>query len=564
MRDIANKTKTGRINFVLLCLILANLGIVCRLYYVQITKGEHYKAWAQGLQDFSQAPAVERGEIFFKGGEPLAINKNFTLVFASPLNIQDAALSAKKLSAILNLEEQDILERLKKDSLYSTLKKRLSDDEIKAVKEADLVGIYLKEVKERFYPQGFLAAQVAGFVSDDGKGQYGLEEYYNDELAQGESLVLNLDYNVQYSAEQLIAAARENLGALEAEAVVVDPRNGNVLAMAKNPNFDPNNYKEYAKKPETIKLFNNDSCQELFEPGSVFKPFTMSSALNDGKVTPDTKYIDNGIIQVGGYKILNYGERSYGEQTMTQVLEKSINTGAVFAKNRLGNEMFVKYLEGFGFFEPTGIDIAENYSPNNEFKKGYEINYTTAAFGQGVQITSMQLLRGFSALTNGGWLVQPSIVQNYRAPMDSSKHRQIISRETSDTIKKMLVSVIENGYSKKAKIPGYYIAGKTGTAQLSWGFFAIDRKGYSDQTMQSFIGFFPAYDPQFLVLVKLKAPGAKTAEYSALPVFQELAKQILYLYQVPPDFDLNATDQNLKKQTADTVVPASLETKKLP
>jgi cell division protein FtsI/penicillin-binding protein 2 len=539
MRELANKAKTGRFNFVLACLILANLGIVLRLYCVQIIKGEHYKAWAQGLQEFSQEPSAERGEIFFRGGEPLAINKNFTFAYASPPNVRDAPLTAKKLAAILTLEEKDVLERLKKEALYSPLKERLSDAEILAVKEADLDGIYLRERKERFYPQGFLAAQVVGFVRGGGKGQYGIEEYYEEELSQGKDLTLNLDYNIQYSAEQLIAAAQKDLQTQTAEAVVLDPRNGEVLAMAKIPNFDPNRYREFADKPETIKLFNNDSCQELFEPGSVFKPFTMSSALNEGNVTPDTKYVDNGIVIIGGYKILNYGERSYGEQTMTQVLEKSINTGSVYAKNQLGNEAFLKYLEAFGFFEPTGIDIGETYSSNNEFKKGYEINYATAAFGQGVQITSMQLMRGYSALANGGWLIQPSVVKDGRASLDPSKRRQVISSATSDTIKKMLVSVIENGYSKKAKVPGYYIAGKTGTAQLTWGFYGIDRKGYSDQTMQSFIGFFPAYDPRFLVLIKLNAPQARTAEYSALPIFHELSKQILYLYQVPPDFDVN-------------------------
>ena len=537
MREFANKAKTGRFNFVLACLILANLGIICRLYYIQIVKGEHYKAWAQGLQEFSQEPAVERGEIFFRGGEPLVINKNFTFAYASPPNVRDVPSTAKKLAAILNLDEKDVLTRLEKETLYSSLKERLSDDEIKGIKEANLDGIYLRERKERFYPQGFLAAQVVGFMREGSQGQYGIEEYYDEELSQGKDLTLNLDYNIQYSAEQLIASAQRDLRTQDAEAVVMDPRNGEVLAMAKTPNFDPNNYKEFANKPETVKLFNNDSCQELFEPGSVFKPFTMSSALNEGKVTPDTKYIDNGIVIIGGYKVLNYGERSYGEQTMTQVLEKSINTGSVFAKNQLGNEAFMKYLEAFGFFEPTGIDIGETYSSNKEFKKGYDINYATAAFGQGIQITSMQLMRGYCALANGGWLVRPSVVKNERAPADPSKRRQVISSETSDTIKKMLVSVIENGYSKKARIPGYYIAGKTGTAQLTWGFYGIDRKGYSDQTMQSFIGFFPAYDPQFLVLIKLNAPQAKTAEYSALPIFHELSRQILYLYQVPPDFD---------------------------
>lgn len=553
MREFANKAKTGRFNFVLACLILANLGIICRLYYIQIVKGEHYKAWAQGLQEFSQEPAVERGEIFFRGGEPLAINKNFTFAYASPPNVRDVPSTAKKLAAILSLDEKDVLARLEKETLYSSLKERLSDDEIRVIKEANLDGIYLRERKERFYPQGFLAAQVVGFMREGSQGQYGIEEYYDEELSQGKDLTLNLDYNIQYSAEQLIASAQRDLRTQDAEAVVMDPRNGEVLAMAKTPNFDPNNYKEFANKPETVKLFNNDSCQELFEPGSVFKPFTMSSALNEGKVTPDTKYIDNGIVIIGGYKVLNYGERSYGEQTMTQVLEKSINTGSVFAKNQLGNEAFMKYLEAFGFFEPTGIDIGETYSSNKEFKKGYDINYATAAFGQGIQITSMQLMRGYCALANGGWLVRPSVVKNEHAPADPSKRRQVISSETSDTIKKMLVSVIENGYSKKARIPGYYIAGKTGTAQLTWGFYGIDRKGYSDQTMQSFIGFFPAYDPQFLVLIKLNAPQAKTAEYSALPIFHELSRQILYLYQVPPDFDAsqpNGQDGASWNQTA--------------
>lgn len=537
MKDPKYLAKNWRIDFVFAILIIAYVGIICRLYYVQIIKGEHYKAWAQGLQDFSGQSAADRGEIFFKGGEPLAINKNFTLVYASPPNVRDASFVAKQLASILGLEASDILEKLKKDTLYSLLKERLTDEEAKAVKEAGLEGIYLKERKERFYPQGFLAAQVVGFSRGAKDGQYGLEEFYNDELSKGQDLILNLDYNIQYQAEQLIASARKNLNAQEAEAIVVDPQSGAVLAMVKNPNFDPNNYKEYAQKDETIKLFRDSSCQELFEPGSVFKPFTMSSALNEGKVTPETKYIDTGIVQIGGLTVYNYGKRSYGEQTMTEVLEKSINTGSVFAKNQIGNGIFSQYLEKFGFFEPTGIDIPETYSQNSEFKKGYDINYATAAFGQGVQITSMQLMRGYSALANGGWLVQPRIVANIQDGLDPSKRRQVIKKETSDTIKKMLVSVIENGYSKKARIPGYNIAGKTGTAQLSWAVYGIDKKGYSDKTMQSFIGFFPAYDPQFLVLIKLKAPEANTAEYSALPVFHELSKQILYLYQVPPDFD---------------------------
>lgn len=535
MYDIRNKRKTIRINFVFFCLILIYFVVLGRLYYIQIIKGENYRAWAQGLQVFSKEPPTKRGEIFFKDGQPLAINKNFFYLYSSPPNIKDTQKTAETLSKILDLDKSETLEKLRKDSLYSPIKGKLSDEEVSAVKSNPLPGIYLEEKSQRYYPQNGLASQVVGFVDDDYQGRYGIEEYYNDELSAGKDLILNLDYNIQFKAEELITKARETLNAQEAEALIINPRNGNVLALAQSPNFDPNNYKDYAKDEKKFKLFKNDSCQELFEPGSVFKGVTMASALNEGSVTPETKYLDAGIVQIGGLTIYNYSQRSYGEQTMTNVLEKSINTGAVFAQRQLGNKKFEEYIEKFGFFEPTGIDIPETYSQNLEFKKGYEINYATAAFGQGIELTSMQLVRAYAALANGGFLVQPSIVGSIRKPLNNNKHRKAVAKETSETISKMLMSVVENGYSKKAKIPGYTIAGKTGTAQMSWSVYGIDKKGYSEKTMQSFIGFFPVFNPKFLILIKLKAPETNTAEYSAMPIFRELAGQIIYLYQVPPD-----------------------------
>jgi cell division protein FtsI (penicillin-binding protein 3)/stage V sporulation protein D (sporulation-specific penicillin-binding protein) len=422
--------------------------------------------------------------------------------------------------------------------MYAFIKNKLSDDEVAAIDGAQIDGIYVEKKKMRHYPQGTVGAQLAGFVDEDGNGQYGLEDYYNDELSAGKSIFLNIDYNIQYRAEEMLSEAKERLNAVSGEAIVADPATGAILAMAKTPNFNPNEYKTFAK--DGVDIFKNDSCQTLFEPGSVFKAVTMASALNEKKITPETEYVDTGMVKIGGWPIYNYGNRSYGRQTMTNVLEYSINTGVVFAQSRLGNQLFADYIEKFGIFEPTGIDLPETFSSNAEFKKGYEINYATAAYGQGIWMTSIQLIRAYSAIANGGLLLRPSIAKTERKNNDETP-RRVIDQETSKTVSMMLASVVDNGFGKSAKIDGYSIAGKTGTAQMSWSTLNVDRRGYSDKTTQSFIGFFPSENPKFLILVKLVSPEANTAEYSSLPVFKELAQYVIYVSQLPPEEKANET-----------------------
>jgi cell division protein FtsI/penicillin-binding protein 2 len=276
----------------------------------------------------------------------------------------------------------------------------------------------------------------------------------------------------------------------------------------------------------------------LFEPGSVFKAITMASALNENKVTPQTSYYDNGIAVIGPDTLYNFGRRAYGQQTMTNVLEHSVNTGAVFAENKLGNKLFSEYIAKFGVFEPTGIDLPETYSKNAEFKKGYPVNFATASFGQGIWMTSAQLIRAYSALANGGQLAQLSLARDRQKDIDDTKKSQVISKPTADTITTMLASVIDNGFGKAAKVPGYTISGKTGTAQMSWSTLGKNIRGYSDKTTQSFIGYFPSNDPRFLVLIKLQAPNVNTAEYSAIPVFKDLAKYVIYVSQLPPSEEI--------------------------
>jgi len=537
--------KNWRINLIFFLFLVFGAAIISRLIFLQILKGDFYKALSQGLHSSFQKTQIERGEIFLKGGEPLAINIDLPFVFASPRGIEKSEETAEALSQILNLDKNSVLEKLKKDNFYSLLKRKLTQKEVDDLKKSKFEGVYLEEEKVRYYPQETLASQAIGFLGAEGIGQYGLEEFFNDilenakdaEAKKGQDLILTIDYNIQFKAEKLLQEAKENLEIESGQIIVIEPISGKILTLAHFPNFNPNQYEKYAKE-ENLEIFKNSVTQKLFEPGSVFKPMTMAGALNEGKITPETTYHDPGEIKIGGYKIDNYAKRTYpGELTMTNVLEKSINTGAVFAETQLGEALFLNYIKKFGFFEKTGIDLPEVYSENEEFKKGYEINFATASFGQGIEMTPIQLARAYCAIANGGKLIKPYLVEkilengtllNEIEPEISSS---IISSKTSRQLTAMLVSVVENGFAKSAKIPGYYIAGKTGTAQVAEGGV------YSpDKSIQTFVGFAPAFDPKFLILIKLDNPETKTAEYSAVPIFHALSEYIIHYWQIPPDY----------------------------
>ena len=537
--------KNWRINLIFFLFLVFGAAIISRLIFLQILKGDFYKALSQGLHSSFQKTQIERGEIFLKGGEPLAINIDLPFVFASPRGIEKSEETAEALSQILNLDKNSVLEKLKKDNFYSLLKRKLTQKEVDDLKKSKFEGVYLEEEKVRYYPQETLASQAIGFLGAEGIGQYGLEEFFNDilenakdaEAKKGQDLILTIDYNIQFKAEKLLQEAKENLEIESGQIIVIEPISGKILTLAHFPNFNPNQYEKYAKE-ENLEIFKNSVTQKLFEPGSVFKPMTMAGALNEGKITPETTYHDPGEIKIGGYKIYNYARRTYpGELTMTNVLEKSINTGAVFAETQLGEALFLNYIKKFGFFEKTGIDLPEVYSENEEFKKGYEINFATASFGQGIEMTPIQLARAYCAIANGGKLIKPYLVEkilengtllNEIEPEISSS---IISSKTSRQLTAMLVSVVENGFAKSAKIPGYYIAGKTGTAQVAEGGV------YSpDKSIQTFVGFAPAFDPKFLILIKLDNPETKTAEYSAVPIFHALSEYIIHYWQIPPDY----------------------------
>ena len=571
--------KGYRIGLILIFLILLGTTVIGRLFYLQVWRGSYYRALARGQQKFFSASAGERGEIFFAGGQILATSSVRKFIYVSPREIKEPDKAKKALSQILDLDEILVEEKLSQDSPYEFVKNKATEAEAEKLQRLQIAGIYIGEERVRVFPQGTMASQTIGFVDSEKQGQYGLEGFYQDilkgkegtlegekgaggflisfsspnEMEKGSDLILTLDYQIQFEAEKLLAKAKENLEFESGTIIAVRPDSGEVLALASYPNFDPNNYGQ----EKDLEIFQNPAIQKIFEPGSVFKPLTMAAAIEEGKITPQTTYVDEGVVRIGQTPIYNYDQRTWGERTMTEVLEKSINTGAVFAEQQLGSELFLRYLEKFGFFAKTDIELqGEVFSQNKEFKKGYEINFATAAFGQGIEITPIQLIRAFSALANGGKLVSPHLVKKIITRSDisgvppaidrngqkispatsSEVTENIISPRTSSHVVSMMTSVVENGFGKKAKIPGYFVAGKTGTAQVSWGALGVTKPGYSDKTIQSFVGFAPAFNPKFLILVKLDNPRAKTAEYSALPIFHDLAKYIIDVWQIPPDY----------------------------
>jgi cell division protein FtsI (penicillin-binding protein 3)/stage V sporulation protein D (sporulation-specific penicillin-binding protein) len=502
--------------------------VVARLFYLQVLKGPYYQAFSSAL--FHSLETKSRGKIFFRDGESLAVNKIFKFLYLNPQKIKDQSQVAEKLSSVLNLDKTLILEKIKTNTPFLVLKKDLSDEEVEKIKSLNLAGVFVGEEEGRYYPHRELAASLVGFVDADGNGRYGLEEFYDQELKEGNDLILTVDYKIQSRAEEILAKAKENLDFESAQIIVADPQSGEILAMANYPSFDPNSYSQY----KNLEIFKNPASQTLFEPGSVLKSITMAIALAEGKITPQTTYRDPGQIKINGWVIQNYDGRQYpGEITMTQVLEKSINTGAVFAKSQVENSVFLEYLKKFGFFEKTGVDLFETYSENRELKSGREVNLITASFGQGIAITPLQLVRAYCAIANGGKLPNLHLVEN---DSQTKEGQPILPSQVTSQLTSMLVSVVENGFAKRAKIPGYYIAGKTGTALVP----KFGEKGYSEKTWQSFVGFFPALNPQFLILVKLDNPKTKTAEYSAVPIFHDLADYIIHLYQIPPDYEQNS------------------------
>ncbi len=545
-----------RLWFVFL-IVIVSTGLFCwRLFNLQIVEGGEWRAQAQGQQRIFTQAQGDRGNIYLNSnGDPVvaATNKKVYHAYISPRRIKEEEKEsfASLFADLLDVEKEDVLKRMKKDSAYEVIKRNLSEEEKEVVERTE--ELYIQEELTRFYPENDFASHVLGFVGGENRGQYGVEQYYekvlqgkvgmreglknplgtlilNDSIKRGEDLFLTIDYNVQHFVERELEERVEQFDARSGMAIVMNPKTGEVMAMANYPEFDPNKYNKFESS-----VFKNSAMQSVFEPGSVFKPITMAIALDEDAVNPEDTFLDTGSVQIHGRTIYNYARRSYGEVDMSRILENSINTGIVYVKDRVGNETFLDYLHEFGFFEPTGIDLhGEVYSKNRSFLEGHEVNFATASYGQGINVTAVQLMRAFSALANNGEMVDPYVVQREEYYIPSGE--QVISAETASLVTEMMINTIEDGFGSTAKVPGYYIAGKTGTAQIPWSSLGVSRRGYSDKTMQGFIGFAPALDPEFMIYVSLDDPWSRSAEVSAAPLFKEISEFLFEYKRIPPDY----------------------------
>ncbi len=474
-----------------------------------------------------------------------------------------------------NLEIEHLKQQLiKPNTAYSPLRERLTDDQTQAIKALDIKGLGFEQQSYRYYPDKGLGGQLFGFYGYNGdkrQGNYGLEGYFNDiltgqngeimserdalgniiaigknyfkEKVDGADLVLTIDRAVQYKAcAELKKSVEEHL-ATGGSVIVANPNTGAIIAMCGYPDYDPDQY----FKAKDIDVFNNPAIFSAYEPGSIYKIITMSAALDSGAVQPDTTYVDKGVLQYGKYFIRNFDQKTYGKQTMTQVLEFSINTGAIFAMNQTTPPVFKEYVDKFGFGQPTGIELDKEMPGDlsNLRKKG-QIYPATASFGQGITVTPIQMAMAFAAIVNGGKLMKPLLVsqiikngqvQNFY-PQEA---RQVISGETAAKLRGMMVSVVENGHAKKAQMPGFHIGGKTGTAQVPG-----KNGGYTGDIIGSFEAFLPFNNPQFIILVRVDKPVyGKLGETVAVPVFNGIAKFLVQYYNIPYDYP---NDPKLLKQ----------------
>jgi len=462
-----------------------------------------------------------------------------------------------------------LLERLsKEDDPYEPIARQVSDEQLAQIDTAELSGIYYVREQARIYPEQELGGHIFGFVGSDEEGnmsgRYGVEGYFDDLLAgvvgylkserdiagrliavgersiepaiDGADIVLTIDRTIQYMACSKLAETVLRHGADGGSVVILDPSDGAVLAMCSYPDYDPVAYNEV----EDINVYNNPAIFAAYEPGSVFKPVTMAAALDTAAVTPGTTYEDTGAVEIAGYTIMNSDEEAHGVQTMTYVLEESLNTGVIFAMQETGPEIFRDYVEDFGFGQISGLELDTEVAGNvSSLYEKSEIYPATASFGQGILTTPLQMANAFAAIANGGTLYQPYIVKEIRytdGTVETTQPvqvQQVITEKTAQFLSAMLVSVVEHGHGGRAGVDGYYVAGKTGTAQVA----KTDGLGYDpDVTIGSFAGFAPSNDPQFAMIVRIDRPrSVQWAESTAAPLFGELAAFLLQYLEVPPE-----------------------------
>lgn len=552
---------------------LLGLLLIGRLFQLQVLEGKTYRVLASDQHVFQSALVPKRGTIYVRErttGElhPLAQDRDAWQVYAMLREIQNVTSTALGVSQALSLPYDEVLGKISATGTnYLVLAKDVPLEAVDALRAKRLPGIGSNKISTRWYPEQGIGGQILGFVSTNDKnervGKYGVEGYFQATLAgqagelvtekdaagrrltmvstelkearNGSDIVLTIDRAIQYEACAKIQEAVTRFEARSGTVIIMDPYTGAILAMCSSPDFDPSQI----GKIKEISLLNNPATFYQYEPGSIFKPVTLAAGIDAGKISPDTTYTDTGLEIIDNLPIRNSDKEAHGLQTMTDVLSKSLNTGTIFVQRLLGREVFREYVHRFGFGAKTDIELKSEVAGDiDSLERKGKVFAATASYGQGITTTPLQMVQAYAALGNGGKLVKPYIVSESIYP-DGSREitkpqivRQVIKPQSSRLITAMMVDVVEHGHGKRAGVPGYYVAGKTGTAQVS----DPNGKGYlKDETIGSFAGFAPADHPAFVMLVKIDHPRTvQYAESSAAPIFGELSSFLLSYLQIPP------------------------------
>ncbi|MGC8855393.1 MAG: peptidoglycan D,D-transpeptidase FtsI family protein [Anaerolineae bacterium] len=519
----------------------------------------------------------ERGEIYDRNGHLLAGNKTVYEVGVTLAAVKDPNAIAMAVSTQLGLDYNRIYQQLlnppqgvsylvladyvesEKAIALQQLKTAL-DEQAPEGRSGSLSGLEFQSHPQRSYPERSLAANILGFVNREGRGYFGVEEKYNDLLAghpvqvlvptdpnkaveipqvpDGTTLILTIHRALQANAEKILDEALDKYGAEGGAIVVMDPRSGEILAMATTPRMDLNQFWNYSTIYHNASEFN-PAISMPYEPGSVIKILTMAAALDTGTVTPNTPFLDTGAIMVGGATIRNWNSEAWGPQDMIGCLQHSLNVCLAWVATQMGVEKFYGYMNRFGLGHPTGIDLAGEAGGRLKVPGDadwYPVDLGTNAFGQGVAVTPVQMLMAASALANDGRMVTPHVLyallregRQYNVPPQYAGSP--VSAQTARVLSEMLAISLENE-SSAALVPGYRIAGKTGTAQIP------TKYGWYDETSTnaSFIGWGPVDDPKFMIYVWLQKPSASIwGSQTAAPVFAEVAEKTILALGLPPD-----------------------------
>lgn len=561
-----------RLVIIRLLVVLLFATCISRLFFLQVIAGGKFQTEASEQHEFATQLLPKRGEVYMQDKDgtqyPLATNQDVYLVYADTRLIERIRETSRILAEDLGIDAVELLEKLSKpDDPYEPIAHGISDDIVDRVKAHDFKGIGFVKERKRLYPNDTTGSHVIGFVGPDSKGvvrgRYGLEAAYEKELAgeagyivgerdsvgrlipignrkvnepkNGSNLLLTIDQRIEsFACEKLIETVKAH-EATGGSVVILNPKTGAIRAMCGAPGFDPNDY----KSASSLGVYNNPAIFNAYEPGSVFKVITAAGALDAGKINPDTMYEDTGVVKVDQFEIKNSDGKAHGRVSMSYAFAESLNTGSIFSMRAIGVEKFKKYVEGFGFGKSTGLGLPQESAGDiSNLKKSGESYAITASFGQGISMTPLQMLSAVGAIANGGKLMKPYVVESIdeggrvKKVGEPQMLRQVISARAASLAGGMMVKVVEEGHGKRAGVPGYWVAGKTGTAQIPG-----PHGGYeTDANIGSFVGFAPVEDPTFAMIVRVDRPkGVKFAETTAAPLFGEIAQFLLQYDEVEPN-----------------------------